>query len=63
MADNLVGFIMIVMGAWLLSDSIWSIFYYLGRENETFWRNHSVRIVRGFLAIILIVIGGIQIIG
>ena len=38
-----------LMGTWLLLDSIISIAYYFRRPDETWVKNHSVRIVRGII--------------
>ena len=54
---TIIGYLVGVAGMWLLSDSIWSITYYIGRTNETFWRNHIIRVVRGTIAVGLITAG------
>ena len=41
-------------GLWLLTDGLYSILTYPG---ENWWRNHSFRIIRMALGIVLIVMG------
>lgn len=36
-----------LLGAWLLLDAVISILYYVRRPDETWVKNHSVRLVRG----------------
>ena len=38
-----------LLGAWLLLDSIISIASYFRKPDETWAKNHSVRIVRGLI--------------
>ncbi len=54
---TLFGYLIGLIGMWLLSDSVWSICYYIDRKDETFWRNHIVRVVRMALAVTLMIIG------
>lgn len=55
---TIIGYLVGIAGMWLLSDSIWSISYYLDKKkNETFWRNHIIRVVRGTIAVGLITAG------
>jgi len=42
------------IGVWLLSDSIYSLILHW---KETFWKDHSIRIVRLILSVILILYG------
>lgn len=58
MADK----ILIIIGTWLLSDSIYSITLYLNSKSydgvkQTWRKDHWVRVVRGILSIVVIVIG------
>lgn len=43
-----------MIGVWLLSDSIYSLILHC---KETFWKDHSIRILRAILAIGLIIYG------
>ena len=49
------------IGVWILADSIASLYTYTGDGNkargQSFIRDHLLRIVRGILGIILIVLG------
>ena len=55
-------FILAITGTWLLSDAVYSILLYLtapsvdGVTRQTWGRDHSIRIVRGVLAIVILVI-------
>ena len=54
--------ILIIIGTWLLSDAVYSITLYLNSksydgEKQTWKRDHFVRVIRGILAILIIVIG------
>mgnify|MGYP001608545484 CR=1 FL=1 len=46
-----------VIGAFIVMDCVASLWTYCGRDNETFWRNHALRIWRGVLGIILVIMG------
>lgn len=51
-----------IIGCWLLSDGCYSIMLYLSApghsgKKQTWLRDHSVRVLRIILAIILIIIG------
>jgi small-conductance mechanosensitive channel len=45
-----------MIAVWLLSDAVYSIFYYIDNPSEKWIKNHSFRIIRGILAIILMII-------
>jgi len=53
-----------LIGCWLLSDAIysWSLYLnapsYEGSPKQTFKKDHWVRLLRGILSVILIIIGG-----
>ena len=49
-----------VIGTWMVADAVSSLWAYCGKEGETFWRNHALRIWRGILGIILVIIGAIN---
>ena len=54
--------ILIIAGTWILADAIYSINVYINSPSyegsrQSFRRDHWVRVVRGILAIIIIVIG------
>lgn len=53
----MLGYLTGLIGMWLVSDAIWSINYYLHNKDETWLRNHSVRLVRLLCGIALMVIG------
>ena len=49
--------LLIIGGTWLTQDAIASILYYLKRDNENWYFNHLVRIFRGLIGIMFIVMG------
>ncbi len=60
----MTGYVVGLAGMWLFSDAVYSILLYLtapgydGKPKQTWARDHSIRVIRGLLAIILVVIGG-----
>lgn len=48
-----------LIGVWVASDGIYSILYYLDDNHESWWRNHSVRILRVVLGISLVILGAV----
>lgn len=49
-----------VVGCWVMCDGIASLYTYTApdkREGQTWWRDHSLRVVRCLLGIALIVLG------
>jgi len=46
-----------IIGWWLLLDSIFSILYYLRDKKQTWKNDHSIRLIRGAIAVCLIIIG------
>ena len=55
----ILGIISLAGGVWITQDAIASILYYLGKENWHY--NQAVRIVRGFIGIMFITIGIMEI--
>ena len=47
-----------LIGMWLLSDALYSLILYKDKR-EPFWKCHSIRVVRGVLGLVLIVIGAL----
>lgn len=55
-----------LIGLWIFSDGVYSLMLYLSAPGhsgvkQTWRRDHWVRVVRGLLGLILIVIGGANI--
>lgn len=46
-----------LIGVWIFSDSIYSLILYKNRDDQEFWRDHSIRIVRLILSAILVIFG------
>ena len=61
----IIGYVLGIIGTWLLSDAVYSYTLYInaptydGNNKQTWKKDHWVRAVRAALAIIVIVIGGI----
>jgi hypothetical protein len=61
----MMGYILAIIGTWLLSDAIYSYTLYANaptyddKKRQTWKKDHWVRAVRGGLAIIIIVIGAL----
>jgi len=45
------------IGTWMVADGVASLWTYLPKDEETFWRNHALRIWRSLLGVFLIIIG------
>lgn len=66
---DLFGIILIIGATWLVSDGVYSITLYLnapsyvGSSKQTWKGDHWVRLVRIFIALIVITIGVMLIIG
>ena len=60
----MMGYIIGLLGMWILSDGIlsWTLYLhspsYEGSSRQTFWRDHWVRLVRIICGIALMIIGG-----
>ena len=52
-----LGVISIIGGAWITQDALASILYYLKRDNEKWYYNHLVRLLRGLWGLVFIGIG------
>ena len=46
-----------ILGTWLVADGIVSIVFYYGKNDETWIKNHSIRLIRIVIGILLIIIG------
>ena len=57
MSITVMGIICLSGGLWIMQDAIASILYYLKRDNEKWYFNHAVRILRALWGITLIVVG------
>jgi hypothetical protein len=57
-----VSILIAILGTWILSDAIYSILLYLsqpgidGKKQQTWLRDHSIRVIRGLIGIALIII-------
>lgn len=55
-----------ILGTWLLSDAIYSFSLYVNAPSydstprQTFKKDHWVRLVRGIIGILIIIIGGVR---
>ena len=59
----MIGYYVGLIGCWMLADCVASLYTYTGNnekaKGQDFWRDHSLRILRGILGIALMVIGGL----
>ena len=46
-----------ILGTWLVADGVVSVVFYYGKNGETWIKNHSVRLVRIAIGIVIIIIG------
>ena len=46
-----------ILGTWLVADGIVSVVFYYGKTDETWIKNHSIRLIRLVIGISLIIIG------
>jgi len=56
------GFLLGCMATWIFSDAVYSIVLYLNADSyngkkQTWRRDHYIRVIRGILAIAIIIIG------
>lgn len=54
-----------LMGMWLFSDGIYSWVLYHNAQcynggQQTFWRDHWIRLIRILIGVVLMVIGGVN---
>lgn len=54
---SIISLILIIGGTWIIQDGLVSILYYLKRDNEKWYFNHLVRILRAILGVVFIVCG------
>ena len=54
---SIIGLILIIGGTWVLQDSLASILYYLKRDDEKWYFNHLVRLLRAIWGVVFIVCG------
>ena len=47
----------IIGGGWVFQDALASILFYLNRPDERWHFNHAVRIIRGLIGIMFLIIG------
>ena len=52
-----IAYLLGIIGTWMIADGVASLWAYLPKKEETFWRNHFLRLVRSFLGLLVIVIG------
>lgn len=45
-----------LLGMWILCDAIYSLLIW-SRSKQSWWRDHSIRIIRGLIAIAMILFG------
>jgi len=57
-----MGKLLVGIGMWILADSVASLYTYTGKgekaQGQSWFRDHSLRVVRGICGIVLMVIGG-----
>ena len=61
MSNTLMGVLLLSGGIWITQDALASILYYLKRDDEKWYFNHAVRIIRGLIGIMFIIIGIMEI--
>ena len=57
MSIQIIGIIVLCGGVWITQDSLASILYYLKNDSEKWYFNHAVRVIRGLVGIMLIILG------
>jgi len=63
MTPFLVGYLMGLGGLWLLSDCFYSLILYHDKPDEKWWRNHSIRVIRGIIGIGFMAMGWVLLAG
>ena len=43
---SLFEYVIGLLGVWFFADGVASLWTYIPKKNETWWRNHSLRVVR-----------------
>lgn len=61
MQVDILALIIACVGTWIVADGVASLWAYLPKADETFWRNHALRLLRCLLGFILIGLGVILI--
>ena len=57
----MIGYFVGLLGMWVLADGVASLWAYTDGErakNQTFWRDHFLRIIRCLVGIALMILGG-----
>lgn len=63
MENNLIGYLLGLLGMWVISDGIlsWTLYLnapsYEGSVKQTFWRDHWIRLTRIICGVIIIYFG------
>ncbi len=60
----MIGKIICILGTWIFADGVSSLWTYTCPErkaNQSFWRDHSLRIFRCLLGLVLIWIGFMEV--
>ena len=61
MTINLIAFLLGCLGTWIFADGVASLYTYTGNnskaKDQSFWRDHSLRIVRLIVGLVVIWIG------
>jgi len=57
MSILIIGILVLSGGVWVTQDSLASILYYLKNDSEKWYFNHAVRVIRGLVGIMFIVLG------
>ena len=50
----MIPIVLIAGGTWMLQDALASVLYYLKRDDEKWYFNHAVRIIRGVWGLVFI---------
>ena len=46
-----------IMGMWLFCDGLYSLLIYTKKEGQSWWRDHSFRIVRMAIGVVMMILG------
>ncbi len=63
MTIQIIGLIVLGGGVWGFQDGLCSILYYLRHDNEKWYYNHAVRVLRCIWGLVLIWLGIILVMG
>lgn len=55
MSPLVLGWVLAI-GVWVVADGVSSLYTYIGKDGQSWWKDHSLRILRMVVGIVLIIL-------